>query len=83
MPDIKNFVLEYAKLIATDPHELEVIQDDKEDLTTEITIIASKTDAGKLIGKDGNMVNALKTIVSACKAKTNRTYKVLVRSKEN
>jgi len=83
MSNIKEFIEEYAKLVSSDLDKLEIIEDEKDDSFTEIIIYASRTDAGKLIGKDGNMVNALKTIISGCKAKTSKSYRVLVRSKED
>lgn len=83
MSSIKEFIEEYAKLVSSDLDKLEVKEEEKDDSFTEIIIFASRTDAGKLIGKDGNMVNALKTIISGCKAKTGKSYRVLVRSKDD
>jgi len=47
----------------------------------EITIIANSNDIGKLIGKNGNMINAMKTILNGCKAKDGISYKIQVISK--
>ena len=46
-----------------------------------ITIIANTTDIGKLIGKNGNMINAIKTILNGCKAKDGNSYKIQVVAK--
>ncbi len=83
MSNVADFIKEYAKLVIVDHDMLEITEEQKDDSFTEITIYANKSDAGKLIGKDGNMVNALKTIISGCKAKDGKSYRVLVRSKES
>ena len=82
MSNIATFISEYAKLVIDDHSVLEITENEIDDSFTEIVIYANKSDAGKLIGKDGNMVNALKTIISGCKAKDGKSYRVLVRSKE-
>ena len=46
----------------------------------EITINSNPQDLGKLIGKNGNMINAIKTILNGCKAKDNISYKIQVQS---
>ncbi|MCV6606813.1 MAG: KH domain-containing protein [Campylobacterales bacterium] len=83
MSNIAEFISEYAKLVIDDHKMLEITENEIDDSFTEIVIYANKSDAGKLIGKDGNMVNALKTIISGCKAKDGKSYRVLVRSKES
>lgn len=82
MSNIASFIEDYAKLVIEDVNALEIAENQIDDSFTEIVIYANKSDAGKLIGKDGNMVNALKTIISGCKAKDGKSYRVLVRSKE-
>jgi predicted RNA-binding protein YlqC (UPF0109 family) len=49
---------------------------------SEITIYANKADAGKIIGKEGKMIGAIKTVISGCKAKDGVSYKVNVKPKE-
>ena len=34
---------------------------------------------GKLIGKEGKMISAIKTLISGCKAKENRSFRVMVK----
>lgn len=79
---IENFIKEYAKLIASDPDSITVSKDECDGEFCEITIFASKADAGKLIGKDGKMISAIKTVVSGCKAKDGKSYKVVVKVNE-
>ena len=48
------------------------------DSIVDITIIANKSDIGKLIGREGKMIGALKTVISGCKAKNNLTYRIKI-----
>ena len=52
-----------------------------DDTFAEITICADASDIGKLIGKNGNMINALKTMANGCKAKDGVSYKIQVIAK--
>ena len=47
-----------------------------------IADFADKIDTGKLIGKDGKMINAIKTVIIGCKAKDNTSYRVTVKAIE-
>jgi imidazoleglycerol phosphate synthase cyclase subunit len=44
----------------------------------EIIIYADPSDVGKLIGKEGRMINSIKTVISGCKAKGGKSYRVNV-----
>ena len=78
----EKFILEFAKLIAEYPDEIEVKRVDIDDTFSEIEILANKSDTGKLIGKNGKMISSLKTILTGCKAKENRSYRVTINSHE-
>ncbi len=78
---INEFVSTYAKMIVSYPEEIEVDSQQIDDSFYEITITAHTNDVGKLIGKNGNMINAIKTILNGCKAKDGVSYKVQVVSK--
>jgi predicted RNA-binding protein YlqC (UPF0109 family) len=75
---ITNFIESYAKLIVSKPDEVEISTNSIDDTFTEIIITASSADIGKLIGKNGNMINALKTMANGCKAKDGVSYKIQV-----
>lgn len=77
---VENFLLEYAKLIADKPEKVVTQKNKIDDNFTEIIIKADKDDIGKLIGKDGRMINAIKTVIVGCKAKDSTTYRVTVKS---
>jgi predicted RNA-binding protein YlqC (UPF0109 family) len=75
---ITNFIESYAKLIVSKPEEVSISTQKIDDTFTEITIKANSADIGKLIGKNGNMINALKTMANGCKAKDGVSYKIQV-----
>lgn len=75
---VTDFVSTYAKMIVNYPEEIEVSSSKLDDTFFEITIIANNSDIGKLIGKNGNMINAIKTILNGCKAKDGNSYKIQV-----
>ncbi len=75
---ITKFIENYAKLIVSKPEEISVFTNVVDETFSEITIKASSDDIGKLIGKNGNMINALKTMANGCKAKDGKSYKIQV-----
>jgi predicted RNA-binding protein YlqC (UPF0109 family) len=75
---ITDFIESYAKLIVSYPDEVSVSKHNVDDTFAEITIEANSDDIGKLIGKNGNMINALKTMANGCKAKDGVSYKIQV-----
>jgi predicted RNA-binding protein YlqC (UPF0109 family) len=75
---IAKFIAQYAKLIVQEPDKISVVKEDINESYSEITIYASNLDAGKLIGKDGKMIGAIKTLITGCKAKDGISYKVQV-----
>ncbi|QOP41887.1 KH domain-containing protein [Sulfurimonas marina] len=74
---IADFVAQFAKLIASHPENVrvEVIEGDE---VTEIVLYANQADIGKLIGKSGKMIGAIKTVISGCKAKDGVSYRINV-----
>ena len=74
---IADFVAQFAKLIASHPEDVKV-EVKKGDETTEILLYANQADIGKLIGKEGKMIGAIKTVISGCKAKDGVSYRINV-----
>ncbi|EDZ61706.1 hypothetical protein SMGD1_0770 [Sulfurimonas gotlandica GD1] len=74
---ISEFVAQFAKLIATYPDDIRV-QIKESDEITEIVLYANQADVGKLIGKEGKMIGAIKTVISGCKAKDGVSYRINV-----
>ncbi|MEA1891079.1 MAG: KH domain-containing protein [Campylobacterota bacterium] len=74
---ISEFVAQFAKLIAAYPDDIRV-QTKESDEVTEIVLFANQADVGKLIGKEGKMIGAIKTVISGCKAKDGVSYRINV-----
>ena len=78
---VVQFVEEYAKLLAFEPEYVKVRVRGRNEFY-EIIVIAKKADVSRLIGKDGSMVKAIKTVISGCRAKENKNYKITVKAYE-
>jgi len=74
---IADFVAEFAKLIASNPDDVRV-EVEESDEVTQIVLYANQADIGKLIGKSGKMIGAIKTVISGCKAKDGMSYRINV-----
>ena len=74
---ISEFVAQFAKLIAAYPDDIRV-QTKEGDEIIEIVLFANQADVGKLIGKEGKMIGAIKTVISGCKAKDGVSYRINV-----
>ncbi len=75
---VVDFVTQFAKMLSFAPEKIktEIIPHDDFD---EIVIWAKKGDVGRIIGKDGSMVKAIKTVISGCRAKEDKNYKITVK----
>ena len=74
---ISDFVAQFARLIASYPDDIRV-ETKEGDEVTEIVLYANQADIGKLIGKEGKMIGAIKTVISGCKAKDGMSYRINV-----
>ena len=74
---VADFIARFAKLIVSHPEDVRVEVDSHEEFS-EITLYANQADVGKLIGKDGKMIGAIKTVISGCKAKDGISYRINV-----
>jgi predicted RNA-binding protein YlqC (UPF0109 family) len=77
---VKNFLLSYTRLLVNNPEEISVEITEVDEGFDEITIFAHSEDIGKLIGKEGRMINSIKTVISGCKAKGGKNYRVNVKA---
>ena len=73
-----KFVEEYIKLLAFYPEDIIVKTGEKNDNFIEIVVYANKIDTGRIIGKNGTIIKAIKTLISGCKAKDKTNYKISV-----
>ncbi|WP_292656170.1 KH domain-containing protein [Nitratifractor sp.] len=76
---VRDFILSYARLIVRHPEALRLEEQPLDEQYDEILLYAHPDDVGKLIGKEGRMINAIKTVISGCKAKGGKNYRVNVR----
>ncbi|WP_297432044.1 KH domain-containing protein [Sulfurimonas sp.] len=74
---IADFVAQFAKLIASNPDDIRVEVQEGDEIT-QIILYANQEDIGKLIGKSGKMIGAIKTVISGCKAKDGVSYRINV-----
>jgi len=74
---ILQFVLQYAKMIALSPADVQIEMDG-----SNIIIYARKDDVGRIIGREGGLMKALKHIIDGCKAKNGGNYRINVRARE-
>lgn len=79
---VEEFLKEYATLIADFPDKIRTERVQLDANYAEIIIYADKIDTGKLIGKNGKMINAIKSVIGACKSKDPTNYKVSVKAVE-
>ena len=78
-------MLELVKYIiaqfAEKPDEIEYKVEEKEN-SVEITVSLSESDMGKVIGRQGKIAKAMRTIVKAAAAKENKRYNVEIKERE-
>jgi len=74
---VTDFVEQFAKMIANYPEDVQVEAYEGDDMI-EIVLHANQADVGKLIGKEGKMIGAIKTLISGCKAKDGKSYRINV-----
>lgn len=79
---VERFIGQFAQLIVTYPTQVRTECNKIDEHLYEIVVWTHKSDVGKLIGKDGKMINAVKTVISGCKAKQNLSYRISVRPNE-
>jgi len=76
---VTDFLLSYTKLLVSNPEDISIEIVEVDENFDEIIIFANDEDIGKLIGKEGRMINSIKTVISGCKAKGGRSYRVNVK----
>lgn len=72
---MKDLVLYIAKALVDNPDKVEVKEVIGEK-TTVIEIKVSESDRGKIIGKEGRIIKAIRTIVNSASAKLNKRVTV-------
>lgn len=80
---IVEFLDTYTKLLVEHPEDISIEIKEIDAGYDEVTIFAHSKDVGQLIGKQGRMINAIKTLISGCKAKGGKKYHVNVKAVES
>lgn len=60
--------------------EIKYLIDEGDDVVT-ITVVLDESDMGKVIGRQGKLAKALRTIVRAASSKENKKYNVEIKEK--
>jgi len=80
---VQDFIAEYAKLIVRKPDAVSVESNVIDENFIELILYVSLEDMGRIIGKDGRIINSIKTIISGCRSKGDISYKLSVKTKDN
>lgn len=79
---MQDFLQTLVSMLISDDKDTQIITKSIDSENEEITIFVDKKNAGILIGKDGKMINAIRTFVSGYKAKDGKNYQIHVKSHE-
>lgn len=74
-----DFLTKYIKLITQFPEKVKIEEKVTDGNFYELIIYADKADALRIIGKDGKMINAIKTVMLNCKVNNAFSYKITVK----
>ena len=78
---MKELVEYLVKALVDKPEEVKISQIEGESITI-LEIRVASDDAGKVIGKDGRIANAIRTIVKAAGAKNKKRVTVEIMTQE-
>lgn len=78
---MKELVEYLVKALVDKPEEVNISQTEGESVTV-IEIRVAPDDAGKVIGKDGRIANAIRTVVKAAGAKNKKRVTVEIMTEE-
>jgi len=71
--DPKDLITRIAKVLVDHPEEASVKETESEN-TVILELTVSKGDIGKIIGKRGRIIDAIRTILGAVSGKTRKRY---------
>lgn len=80
MENIQELVKYVVERFAEKKDEIEYVTEEKES-TVEITVYLAESDMGKVIGKQGKIAKALRTLVSASTPRGAKKYVVEIKEK--
>ena len=76
VPDIAALVEFIAKSLVDEPSEVKAVKADEAGEETTIELSVAKDDMGKVIGKQGRIAKAIRTVVRAASVKSEKKYRV-------
>ena len=79
---IENAVRTIVETLVTHPEDVEVMSEEMEDSKIRINIRVNPEDRGRVIGRQGKTINALRTVVKAAAVKTNQKINLKVVEEE-
>ena len=74
---IKYVVNQFAE----NPNEVEYLVEEKGNVG-DVTVVLKESDMGKVIGRQGKIAKALRTIVSASSKKSGKRYNIEIKGKD-
>ena len=74
---IKYVVNQFAE----NPNEVDYVVEDKGNVV-DVTVVLKESDMGKVIGRQGKIAKALRTIVSAASKKSGIRYNIEIKDKD-
>ena len=74
---IKYVVNQFAE----NPNEVEYVVEDKGN-AVDVTVVLKESDMGKVIGRQGKIAKALRTIVGAASKKSGKRYNIEIKGKD-
>lgn len=77
---VEDFLTGYVKLLVNKPEVISVSSKLLTNDLKEVDIYADVNDIGRLIGKKGALIVAIKTFISGIKAKDGYGYKINIRN---
>ncbi len=80
---IQDAVKSIVESLVTHPEDVEITYDELEDARLRINIKVNPEDRGRVIGRQGKTINALRTVMKAAAVKTNQRINIKVVEEEN
>ena len=72
--DIKELIQNLVKRLADEPENIKIEERQQDDATVFEAHGVAKSDMGKVIGRKGQNIKSIRTIVGACGAKQKKRY---------
>ena len=77
---MKDLVLQITRALVDHPDEVRVVKHERNNLSL-IEITVHPDDVGKIIGKQGRIIKAIRTVVKSCAIRDNRKISVELTNK--